>query len=174
MQILEGTHIKLRALEPEDLDLLSQIENNTNLWEISSTQTPYSRFVLKQYLENAHLDVYEAKQLRLVITDKKNNTSLGLIDLFDFNPQHSRAGIGILILDKHQNKGYASDALQTLINYVFKQLGLHQLYANILSDNTTSIQLFKKFNFEEVGIKKEWIKVSGNYKDEILFQLIHE
>ena len=67
MESLKGGHVILRALEPEDLEFLYQIENDTNIWEISGTVKPYSRKTLQRYLENAHLDIYEAKQLRLCI-----------------------------------------------------------------------------------------------------------
>lgn len=174
MHTLTGTHIKLRALEPEDLEFLFQIENNEAFWEVSHTQAPFSKFLLKQYLENAHLDIYEAKQLRLVIDDKVNGKSIGMIDLFDFNPQHKRAGIGILIHPDFQQKGFASEALQLLINYCFTHLHLHQLYANITNDNTNSLHLFEKQNFKQIGIKKDWIFYNGTYKDELLFQLINE
>ncbi|MEE3999414.1 GNAT family protein [Tenacibaculum sp. FZY0031] len=174
MHTLTGTHIKLRALEPEDLEFLFQIENNESFWEVSHTQTPFSKFLLKQYLENAHLDIYEAKQLRLVIDDKVTGKSIGMIDLFDFNPQHKRAGIGILIHPDFQQKGFASEAIQLLINYCFTHLHLHQLYANITNDNTNSLHLFEKQNFKQIGIKKDWIFYNGTYKDELLFQLINE
>ncbi|AZJ36222.1 GNAT family N-acetyltransferase [Tenacibaculum singaporense] len=174
MHTLNGTHIKLRALEPEDLEFLFQIENNESFWEVSHTQTPFSKFLLKQYLENAHLDIYEAKQLRLVIDDKLTGKSIGMIDLFDFNPQHKRAGIGILIHPDFQQKGFASEALQLLIKYCFTHLHLHQLYANITRDNTSSLHLFEKQNFKQTGIKKDWIFHNGTYKDELLFQLINE
>ena len=98
MQALTGKHIHLRALEPDDLDFLYAIENNESFWEVSSTQAPYSRFVLEQYLANAHQDIYEAKQLRLVIVENTTNACVGIIDLFEYNPQHQRAGIGILII----------------------------------------------------------------------------
>ena len=94
---LKGQNIHLRALEPEDLDFLYEIENNESIWEVSNTQTPYSKRVLKNYLENAHLDIYEAKQLRLVIVFSKTNERFGCIDLFDFDAKNSRAGIGIII-----------------------------------------------------------------------------
>ncbi|MDJ0644449.1 MAG: GNAT family protein [Flavobacteriaceae bacterium] len=174
MQLLKGSNIYLRALEPEDLDFLFSVENNGLFWEVSSTQTPYSRHLLEQYIANAHLDIHTAKQLRLVITIGKTNETVGMIDLFDYNPQHRRAGIGILITKGHQNKGYASEALSLLIPYCFDILNLHQLFANITSDNMSSLTLFKKFNFKEVGIKKEWILAGGIYKDEVLFQLINE
>lgn len=172
--LLSSEKILLRALEPEDLDFLFSIENNELFWEASHTQAPFSKFILKQYLENAHLDIYEAKQLRLLIEEKNSKKPVGMIDLFDFNPQHRRAGIGIVISEKFQQKGYASKALQLLIKYCFSHLNLHQLYANITSDNTKSLTLFAKHNFAKVGVKKDWILSNGIYKHEILFQLINE
>ena len=174
MKLLEGEHIALRAIEPEDLDFLFTIENDETFWEVSHTQNPFSKFLLKQYIENCHLDIYEAKQLRLVIFEKTTNKNVGLIDLFDFNPQHRRAGVGILIAQQFQKQGYAFEALKILIDYSFLSLHLHQLYANITSDNHQSLSLFRKFGFKEIGIKKDWILAKGKYKDEVLFQLINE
>ena len=174
MKTLKGNSVFLRALEPEDLEFLFQIENNENYWEVSHTNTPFSKYVLKQYLENAHLDIFEAKQLRLMIVEATSHKSIGLIDLFDFSPKHKRAGIGILIEPGFQNKGFASESLEVLIKYTFSHLELHQLYANITSDNSYSIQLFESKNFTKVGVKKDWISSQGNFKDEILFQLIND
>jgi diamine N-acetyltransferase len=167
-----GKKINLRALEPEDLEFLYQIENDQSFWEVSHTQKPFSRYILKQYLESAHLDIYETKQLRFIIEENTTKKQLGMIDVFDFNPQHKRAGVGILIHPDFQKKGFASEALSLLINYSFSYLQVHQLYANITSDNIQSISLFKKNNFSKVGIKKDWILSEGKFKDEILFQLI--
>jgi diamine N-acetyltransferase len=173
MMTLKGTNIYLRALEPEDLEFVYAIENNESVWEVSNTQTPYSRFLIRQYLDNAHQDIYEAKQLRLAICLNNSQEAIGLIDLFDFDPKNNRAGVGILINDaQNRNKGIGSEALALIIVYSFEQLQLHQLYANIGTDNEISIQLFTKFGFQKIGIKKDWIKVNNRYKDELLFQLI--
>nr|WP_301400941.1 GNAT family protein [Polaribacter huanghezhanensis] len=169
-----GQKINLRALEPEDLQFLFDTENDESFWEVSHTQTPFSKFLLKQYLENVHLDIFEAKQLRLIIEEKSTKKQIGMIDLFDFNPQHKRAGIGILIHTKHQQNGFASEALELLINYCFTHLNLHQLYANITSDNVKSSTLFTKHQFKKIGIKKDWIFTNNTYKDEILYQIINE
>ena len=172
MQVLKGPYIHLRALEPEDLDFLETTENDTSFWEVSSTQVPFSRYILEQYIANAHLDIYAARQLRLLIVENNSDKPVGMIDLFDFNPQHKRAGIGILITKENQQKGYASEALGLLIQYGFSTLHLHQLYANITFDNKSSLALFKKFNFETIGTKKEWIHTNNQFKDEVLLQLI--
>ncbi|MGG5578581.1 GNAT family N-acetyltransferase [Myroides sp. C15-4] len=170
---LETAEIYLRALEPEDLEFIYQIENDVSLWEVSNTQTPYSRFLIHQYLENAHQDIYEAKQLRLVICSKETNETLGLIDLFDFDPKNGRAGVGIVIQDQsNRAQGIGSQALELVINYSREFLFLNQLYANIAADNQASIQLFEKYNFRTIGVKKAWTRVGQEYKDEIMYQLI--
>lgn len=173
--ILQSKNIYLRPLEPEDLDFLYQAENNTDIWELSSNQTPYSRFALKQYIERTlSEDIYALKELRLVICKTEDDSKIGLIDLFDFDPKNKRAGIGILITDiKNRNSGYGSQVLEALINYAFDILQLHQLYCNILAENQKSINLFLKYDFQQIGIKKDWIFDGKNYKDEILFQLIN-
>ncbi len=174
MLTLQGDTIYLRALEPEDLDFIYRIENDEALWEMSTTQTPYSRFLIRQYLENAHQDIYEAKQLRLVICTRDTDTSIGLIDLFEYNPAHHRAGIGILIVGEEDRKrGYGAEALTLLVRYSFAHLHLHQLYANITVDNMPSIRLFEGEGFQKIGVKKDWNLVGGAYKDELLYQLVY-
>ncbi|RIV42046.1 GNAT family N-acetyltransferase [Flagellimonas pelagia] len=170
---LKGDNLVLRALEPSDLDFLYQLENDTSIWEISGTLKPYSKKVLQLYLENAHRDIYEVKQLRLCICDA-DGECIGLIDLFDFDPKNRRAGIGIVIANpEDRNKGVGAEALSLLCNYAFSVLDLHQLYANILEDNQSSIHLFEKMGFERIGVKKEWIRTSSGFKNEIMFQKIN-
>jgi len=165
--------IKLRALEPEDLELLYEWENNSKYWAISNTVSPFSKYTLKRYMENSHKSIYETGQLRLMIEIADENKTIGTIDLFDFDPFHKRAGLGILIADEEQRrKGYASMALKCLIDYCFKTLQLHQLYCNILANNCESMDLFKKQGFVQCGVKKEWVKSSDSYLDEYMFQLL--
>ena len=171
---LKGQNIHLRALEPEDLDFLYEIENNESIWEVSNTQTPYSKWVLKQYLENAHQDIFEAKQLRLVIVLSETNEKIGLIDLFDFDAKNSRAGIGIIISENFRNQGIGKETLELISNYAFVHLNLHQLFANITTNNEASLLLFSNFGFQKIGIKKDWNKIKGTFVDEVLFQLIHK
>lgn len=173
MITLKGKKIYLRALEPEDLDFIHAIENDETIWEISNTQTPYSKFLIKQYLENAHKDIFEVKQLRLVISSFED-VALGMIDLFDFDFKNSRAGIGILVKEQENRlKGFGAEALKLLINYSFSQLGLHQLYCNISEGNKASMKLFSKHGFEKIGLKRDWNIVNGSYQNEYLFQLIN-
>ena len=173
MVTLQGNTIFLRALEPEDLAFIYHIENDENIWEVSNTQTPYSKFLITQYLENAHQDIYEAKQLRLAICKNENLEAIGLIDLFDFDPKNKRAGVGIIIQNNvDRNNGFGKEALGLMINYAFHQLQLHQLYANIGTENLPSLSLFTTFGFEKIGVKKDWNFTNNSFHDEVLLQLI--
>jgi len=170
--------INLRALEPEDVDLLYRWENDPEIWSVSNTINPYSRFILEKYVENSHLDIYQVKQLRMMIDVKtpgmKKPRTIGTIDLFDFDPYHNRAGVGILIGEKsYRKKGYASQALAQFIKYAFHTLQLHQLYCNIAIDNFESIGLFTKNGFLITGEKKDWLKTTAGYKNEYILQLIN-
>lgn len=173
MITLKGIKIYLRALEPEDLEFVYAVENNEAIWEVSNTQTPYSRFLIRQYLENAHQDIYQAKQLRLAICKNDSADAIGLIDLFDFDPKNKRAGVGIIIQNENdRHSGYGKEALGLVIGYAFNQLQLHQLFANISTENTASLSLFTTFGFERIGVKKDWNFTRNRFHDEALFQLI--
>jgi len=169
--------IVLRAPEPEDIDMLYRWENDPEIWHVSNTITPFSKYILEKYIENAHLDIYQVKQLRLMIDVKENRTrtrTVGAIDLFDFDPYHNRAGVGILIGDKSdRNKGIATLALKKFIDYCFNTLQLHQLYCNITKGNEDSLKLFRKCGFRITGRKAEWIKTPGKYLEELILQLIN-
>lgn len=174
MNALETDMIKLRALEPEDIDVLYRWENNTDIWKLSGTVAPFSRYILRQFIENQKYDIYETRQLRLIIESKLTSVPVGTIDLFDIDPYNHRAGVGILVHNKEdEGQGYASSALQALIRYSFQILGLNQLYCNILSNNMRSLNLFKSKDFTVIGLKREWIRTTTDWADEYMLQLIN-
>lgn len=169
---LQGENIYLRALEPSDVETLYKWENDVSVWNVSNTLAPFSKFVLEQYLVNAHEDIFTSKQIRLMIC-LNNNEAIGTIELFDFDPYHKRVGVGIMIENKEENKGYASEALSVLIKYCFEILLVKQIYCNIAASNEKSLYLFRKFGFMEIGLKKLWIKTGQNrFEDEWMLQLI--
>jgi len=160
----------LRPLEPEDIELLYQWENNMEIWNVSNTRTPFSRYILAEYLKESVKDIYETRQLRLII-ENENLEPVGAVDLFDFEPYHMRAGIGILIHSaENRNHGYGSDALNAIFDYAVEALGLKQLYANISIKNEVSIHLFEKAGFTQSGIKQNWLKTSTGWEDEVFLQ----
>jgi diamine N-acetyltransferase len=173
--ILQGNTIFLRAPEPKDIDFIHKMENDPQIWHFGNTIVPYSKYQIEQYLLNTQHDIYAEKQVRLMIeanSTGSNKMIIGAIDLFDFDPMHRRAGVGILIVQSERGKGYASEALGLLVEYSFSVLQLHQLFCNITADNPTSIHLFEKAGFVNCGVKKEWRLQKNQWVDELNYQLI--
>jgi len=162
--------LRLRALEPTDIEMMYDTENDKSLWVYSNTSSPFSKHTLKKFIENSHLDIIEHKQLRLVIFDEAN--SYGFIDLFDYDYVSRRAGVGIIIFEKFRSQGIGSLALKLIEEHVLNYVPIHQLYANISSNNFDSISLFKKNGYNEVGLKKDWVFYNNKFNDELLFQKI--
>jgi diamine N-acetyltransferase len=172
--MLKAENIRLRAVEPGDIDLLYDWENDPEVWHVSNTLAPYSRYQIEQYVLSAGNDVFGSRQLRLIIDlNNEDNTwtSAGSIDLFEIDPLNRRAGVGILIAGPFRNQGIASHAIDAIITYAADTLMLHQLYCNISEDNLQSIHIFEKAGFNRCGEKQDWLITPLGWKDEYLYQL---
>jgi diamine N-acetyltransferase len=173
--VLLGNNIRLRAIEPGDLDFLFTIENDPKIWRVGNTLMPYSRYQLEQYILSSQHDFYSEKQIRLMIDlllPENKKKTVGVLDLYDFEPHHKHAGVGIFVLPEEQGKGYATEALAILIRYCFEILNLHMIHCTITTDNLSSIRLFEEAGFSQCGIKKEWRYLDHKWMDELMFQLI--
>jgi diamine N-acetyltransferase len=169
-----GQKVYLRALEPSDLELLYQWENNPDVWSVSQTIAPFSKYTLKEFVRHLSQDIYTAKQLRLMVDEQSSKQTVGIVDLFSIDPLNLRAGIGILIVPDFRRKGYASEALQLIINHAFKRLHLHQLYCNVMVNNEASLRLFARAGFTIAGTKKDWQLTPKGFVDECILQRLNE
>lgn len=175
MQLLSDRHISLRSPEPEDLELMYSIENNSELWNVSATTVPYSRYLLRQYIETSSADIFVDKQVRMVIQGKADKRIMGLVDLTDFDVRNNRAQIGVVVLDEFRRQGVATQALFLLCRYAFEFLHIHQLYAHVAADNLAGIRVFTKCGFAHQVVLKEWIKCGeSNYKDVVFLQCLNQ
>jgi diamine N-acetyltransferase len=161
--------IRLRALEPEDLDLLYRIENNDALWRVGATNVPYSRYVLHDYIANSHSDIYADRQLRLMIEDQQGNV-VGIIDLVNYDPRHQRAELGIVIEEDRRRQGYASAAVGELCRYAADILHLHQLYVLVDTGNEAAVNLFRNVGFRQENMLHDWLCTGQKYSDAVLMQ----
>lgn len=169
---LKENGITLRAPEPEDLELMYAMENDTSMWCAGNATLPYSRYTLRAYLEQSRQDLLSERQARFVI--ETENGPAGMIDLADYDPLNSRAEVCIGILGCYRGKGIAARALQLLCQYATGRLHLHQLYAYIPTWNSDSIRVFEKAGFTEHSTLKDWIRSEEGYSDAILMQKVNK
>lgn len=165
-----GEKVRLRAMEPEDLEVMYAMENDPQTWDVSNFSVPYSKFLLKQYIDNSECDMFADRQLRMMIVRVEDRVVVGTIDITEFSPMHARGEVGIAIRSEYQGNGYAKEALDLLCNYVFGFLYLKQLMVHVTVDNEASIRLFESCGFVRCGLLKEWWRVGADYKDVVLMQ----
>ena len=172
MAFLENENLLLRALEPEDLDILYKWENNSELWKYGSTLAPYSKFALRDYLTDSLQGIFYTRQLRLMAIEKQSAAVIGAVDLYDYDPIHQRAGIGILVDSRYRHKGWGTVILNLTADYAFDILYLNQLYAYIPISNANSFNLLSKCGYEQAGVLKAWQKTANGFEDVWLMQLV--
>ena len=169
---IEGTVCRLRALEIEDIEAMYGWENDTEVWRVSESVAPFSRNVLRRLIDEQQFDIYATRQMRLVIECATSGEAVGAVDLFEFDPHHRRAGVGIIVAPPYRRRGYALDALLTLERYAKEVLMLHQLWCSAGADNKASLSLFAKAGYAECGRRREWILSTDGATDEVLMQKI--
>ena len=139
-------NIRLRALEPEDLEWLYSIENDEELWQWGSSNVPYSRYSLKTYIAESRHDIYADGQLRLVIETEDEHLVLGCVE------------IGILLFPEYRGRGVATKVLGMLVSYAREHLYMHQLYAIVSQKNMKAQHLFERFGFKRVSLLADWLR----------------
>ena len=172
MSSTPNSAVRLRALEPEDLEFLFALENDPDIWGVSDTYAPVSRHALREYLEHAAADFYVVRQLRLVVTTEISSLPVGVVDLFAYDPLHQRAGIGITILAGERRHGYAGQALALLKNHARQVLRLHQVHATVGANNTPSMRLFRGAGFRRVGTRQAWLRTASGWEDAVEWQCL--
>ena len=160
--------IKLRAIEPEDLDLLYHIENDVELWNVGTSNVPYSRYLLHDYVANAKNDIYTDRQVRMMVENEEGKV-VGVVDLVSFDPANRRAEVGIIIMNDYRRQGYAIAVIDAIKDYALRILHLHQLYAYVDCDNNASMRLFEKAGFCVSAKIKDWLFDGVKYHDSVLF-----
>lgn len=169
----QNENIIIRAAEPKDASLIYKWENDQEIWRVSETYMPYSLYQIEEFLLN-NRDLFSVRQIRFIIERKEDDKNIGCIDLYDFDPIHMRAGVGILLQKEFRKQGYAKEALQLLLDYCFNTLMLKQVYCLIDVLNTDSISLFTNIGFTQCGLRKEWIRTPNGFIDEIELQYINK
>lgn len=169
--MLQNDNIRLRAPEPDDVDFLVDLENDTQLWHVTQTRVPYSRFEMEQYVFSQNKqDVFSLQQVRFMIELKKERQLAGTIDLFEIDGLNRRAGVGIVVVEAFRNKGYAGATLELVAEYAFNHLNLHQLFCHVEEDNEASLKLFQSHGFQVSGLKKEWNSKNDQFVGEYFLQ----
>lgn len=170
--ILTDGQYRLRAPEPEDLDVMFNMENDSSIWMVSGNAVPYSRYQIKKYIQQSQHDFYTDRQIRFMIVREADAVVLGTVDLTDIDPYNGRAEVGIALLSEYRGQGIASAVLKIVSGYSKRILRLRQLFCLVPADNETSVKLFASNGFGESGRLRDWLVHEESYSDVLILQKI--
>lgn len=173
-QKIIGERIFLKALDPD------QISQNYIDWMLDEDILRYlacrgqihTRVSLQEYISkmNESFDNY-----LFGIYIKKDATYLGNIKIGGIHSLHKYGDMGLLIGEKNEwGKGYATEAIALLTEYVFNELQLNKIIASILDHNKGSYKAFIKAGYREVGVFKRHVLFEGSYSDVVWVEKCHE
>lgn len=146
--LLHGEKCSLRSVGSKDIDTILLWENDSEVRRFGDSEKIFTREDIETFVRNQQYDIAATEQQRFMI-DAPDGRSVGAIDLFDYDG--STAGIGILVYARaDRRKGYAADALRTLIQYA-RNLRISVLHASVAADNTASLRLFESCGFVRSG-----------------------
>ena len=163
--------VKLRALEPEDIEVIYLWENDASVWDSSEAHVPYSRHNLTQYILTASTgDIYADRQLRLI--GESEGKAVGCVDLYDFDPYHHRAGIGLLVDSAVRRQGYATAIVAAMLDFCKRELQLHLLYCDVAESNVSSLSVMQGSGFSIVGRRRDWLWMHDHYESALALEKI--
>lgn len=163
--------LTLRAVEPDDAELLFTSENDEDSWGDSDTLAPISRKILRDYASGYKADPIGECQLRLMAVDDATGQTVGILDFYEIELLHRRSFVAIYVLPQFRRRGYALDMLEYASRYAKRRLGLDKLAARILISNEASIRLFEKACYRPCATLPEWHFSNGKYSDVLIYVL---
>ena len=169
--MLEGTLVRLRAMEPEDLEDAYKWVNDreVRLW-LTSLRYPVSRKDEQKWIDDAPTSSFGDVRLAIETKDGKH---IGGINLHRVNPEDRKAGLGIMIGEKdHWSNGYGTDAIKTLLSFAFDEMNLHRVWLHVFADNERAIGCYQKCGFREEGRLRQEVYQDGRYYDVALMGVL--
>lgn len=170
---IETPRLKLRGLSPQDAQALLSYRCLAEVWAFQSWQPASlndAQAFIAQYPWTGKMVLGRWQQLGLGLKSTGE-----LIGDCGFCPsEDEQAEIGYTIAPRHQGQGYGTEAVRGLVDYLFKELGLHRIVARVDPGNVGSIKLLKKLRFRQEGYLSQSTKIRGEWKDDVLFAILKE
>lgn len=161
--------IKLRAVEPADVDSMFSLENSDDVERVSWNNAPVSRHQLVNYAFGYKSDMFREGQLRLII--EADGIMAGAVDITDVDAANGHALLGIAVLPQLRRQGIGLKAVNMAVDYC-RSVGLHMLCAIVARDNAASLALFAAAGFATSGCLRSWLRRGKSYQDAIILQKI--
>lgn len=165
---VRGKKIELRSIERNDLDLIHEWANSSELWKnLGGWHFPYSKDSTEQWIRK--LNENDMNNYTFAI-DAEGAGIVGTANLVNIDWKNRNAFHGMMLGEKEsRGKGYAKDAVMTIMRFAFDELGLQRLDGDMIAYNKRSIKFYTEgCGWSIEGVKKDWFYRSGEFHDKVV------
>lgn len=169
---LETNRLIVREIGNADIEAVYSIFSNPEVTRFYGMEPMENVSQARQIIAN-FAKSYHAKQgIRWGIVLKENNELIGTIGFNNWNSKNKRAEIGYDLQPRYWRRGYATEAIQRVLSFGFREMDINRMGAVVYLENTASRQLLTSIGFEEEGILKEYMLQKGQFYDVTMFSLL--
>lgn len=172
--MLTGKLVRLRAIEPTDLERIQVWINDREVTQWLSARYPLSMAQEQRWLEGVASRPH-AEGITLAIETLTEDRHIGSISLTRKSVESRNAELGIMIGDKPSwNAGHGTDAILTLLTFGFDEMNLHRIQLSVLDTNARAIACYRKCGFKEEGLLREDVYKAGRYHDMVIMSTLEQ
>lgn len=160
--ILKSDDIVLKKIEAHHLDEVFEIYNNDKVFEYCGIIPKHNKDTVKNMIGHFERDYNKRSRVKWGIFAKNEcDRLLGIIEALDFNQKVNSVTIGYFLAESHWGRGIASEAVKILLDFLFMDVNVNRIHAEVMPPNDTSKKVLLKNGFIKEGMLRQAALWSG-------------
>lgn len=174
MLILETSRLLMRSFHDLDLETFAGYRSDPQVACYQGWEAPYSLEQAREFIETMKNTQpgEPGKWYQLALELKSTGVMIGDVAFFVLGADPRQAEIGVTLATAHQGQGYAREAIQRLLEYLFGELNLHRVRANCDLENQSSSRLLERLGFRQEGIFIESLWFKSRWSSELWYGML--
>jgi|SRR5690606_20186026 len=170
---LETTRLRLREVVDNDVEEVFFLRSDKDVMKFIPRYPAKTKQDALDHIEVLRKVKESQEGINWAITQKGNDTLIGMIGFYRMNKDAFRAEVGYILHPDYQGKGIISEALQKVMEFGFEQMKLHSITAIIDPENIASEKVLQKANFVKEAHFKEDFYFNGEFLDSVHYSIIN-
>lgn len=165
---LRGEAVTLHPMEPDDAPYLAELLNDPDVRQGIARTHPMSEAEEREWIES--LEETDPDALHLLVC--ADGAPVGTIGMNQVVHRWGKGELGYMIDPDAWNRGYATDAARTVVEFVFDELRFEKLVSHVFETNPASARVLEKVGFEREGTSRGHAFVDGERVDLEIYGLL--
>lgn len=179
--MIQGERVRLRALEPSDVDTIWGWHQDHEFHVLDGWVYPSPRSQIAELVERVSAPAYSGVWLGIetrtetgtgTMAETGTGTLIGYTNLKRASEEHRTADFGIAIGRDHWDGGYGTDATRTMLRFGFTQMNLHRVALGVMDDNARAQRVYEKCGFQVEGRERESKFRDGRWHDMVRMSIL--